>query len=379
MGPETSMTLDSTPTVGINGFGRIGRQLFRMCLERTDVNLVALNHTAASHEHLLTAIRFDSTHGPCRQASEIRIAPKDHPLLLQPTENNPNPNALLYRNKVIHLFSQRDAAKLDWASAGADYIMESTGVMTTVDKASAHIRGGKAKKVIISAPSKDAKNIVFGVNHTDYAGDSVVSNASCTTNCMAPIAAVLHKEFGIDNGMMTTIHASTASQKVLDGFSAKDIRSGRSAMGNIIPASTGAAQAVVRVIPELAGKFQGLSVRVPVTNVSLVNLTVRTTKPFGSKQELMDAFHRAADMPVSVGGLKGVLGVSEEKLVSSDYLTSWESSIIDEDASIVLGDGHTATLIAWYDNESGFSARMLDLAAYIHRRDQLRGWPLTTA
>lgn len=349
-----------------------------MCLERSDINLVAVNHTAVSLEHLLTAIRFDSTHGPCRQASEIRIAPKDHPLLVQASENNPSPAALIYRDKFIHLFSQRDAAKLDWAAAGAEYIMESTGTMTTVEKASAHLQGGKAKKVIISAPSKDAKNIVFGVNHADYAGDNVLSNASCTTNCMAPIAAVLHRAFGIDNGMMTTIHASTASQKVLDGFSAKDIRSGRSAMGNIIPASTGAAQAVVRVLPELAGKFQGLSVRVPVTNVSLVNLTVRTTKPFGTKQELMDAFRSAAATPVSVGGLKGVLRLSEEKLVSSDYLSSWESSIIDEDACIVLGDGHTATLIAWYDNESGFSARMLDLAVYIHRRDQLRGWPHTT-
>lgn len=348
-------------------------------MNRDDVNLVAVNHTAASIEHLITAIRHDSTHGPCRQASEIQIAPADHPLMLAPTENNPNPAALLYRNKVIHLFQQRDATKLDWASAGADYIMESTGKMTTVDKASAHLAGGKAKKVIISAPSKDARNIVYGVNHTDYAGDSVVSNASCTTNCMAPIAAVLHRAFGVDNGMMTTIHASTASQKVLDGFSAKDIRSGRSAMGNIIPASTGAASAVVKVLPELAGKFQGLSVRVPVTNVSLVNLTVRTTKPFGTKEDLMNAFRKAANTPVSVGGLQGVLGVSEEKLVSSDYLTSYQSSIIDEDASIVLGDGHTATLIAWYDNEAGFSSRMLDLAVYIHHRDSLQGWPLTTA
>lgn len=194
----------------------------------------------------------------------------------------------------------------------------------------------------------------------------MISNASCTTNCMAPIASVLHKSFGVDNGMMTTIHASTASQKVLDGFSSKDIRAGRAAMGNIIPATTGAASAVVKVLPELAGRFQGLSVRVPVTNVSLVNLTVRTERPFGNKEDLMNAFRRAASTPVSAGGLRGVLDVADEKLVSSDYLSAPYSSIIDEDASIILGDGKTATLVAWYDNETGFSSRMLDLAVYIH-------------
>lgn len=342
-----------------------GRQLFRICLTRPDVRLVAVNHTAASLEHLLTAIRHDSTHGACLQASEIRVAPAGHPGLLPPSDINPNPQALLYRDQVIHLFQQRDPTKLNWASAGAEYVMESTGTQTTVEKASAHLAAG-ARKVIISAPSKDARNIVYGVNHKDYNGDDVISNASCTTNCMAPIASVLHKAFGVDNGMMTTIHASTASQKVLDGFSAKDIRAGRAAMGNIIPATTGAASAVVKVLPELAGKFQGLSVRVPVTNVSLVNLTVRTERPFGSKEELMNAFRNAANTPVLEGGLHGVLDVSDEKLVSSDYLTSPFSSVIDEDASIVLGDGHTATLVAWYDNETGFSSRMLDLAAYMH-------------
>lgn len=188
------------------------------------------------------------------------------------------------------------------------------------------------------------------------------------TNCLAPVASVLHKAFGVENGMMTTIHASTASQKVLDGFSAKDIRSGRSAMGNIIPATTGAAKAVVKVLPELEGKFQGISVRVPVTNVSLVDLTVTTTKPFESKDELMAAFTTAANTPVSEGGLKGVLGVSMEKLVSSDYLTSSQSSTIDVDASIVL-DNHTAKVIAWYDNEYGFANRMCDLALYMSTRD----------
>jgi glyceraldehyde 3-phosphate dehydrogenase len=352
------------PTIGINGFGRIGRALFRICLDRDDVDMVAVNHTAASIEHLLMAIRHDSTHGPCRHSSELSVAPADHPGLLKPTEKNPNPSALLYKGKLIHLFSERDPAKLDWSSAGADYIMESTGKMTTVDKAAVHISEAKGKKVIISAPSKDARNIVFGVNQGDYAGEDVVSNASCTTNCLAPVAAVLHRAFGVETGMMTTIHASTASQKVLDGFSAKDMRSGRSAMGNIIPATTGAAQAVVKVLPELAGKFQGMSVRVPVTNVSLVDLTVKTIKPFNTKEELMGAFKAAANTPVSEGGLKGVLGVCEEKLVSSDYLTSSQSSIIDIDASVCL-DGQTAKIIAWYDNEYGFANRMVDLAIYM--------------
>lgn len=359
----------SVPTVGINGFGRIGRALFRLCLERDDLNLVAVNHTAASIEHLLTAIRHDSTHGPCHHARDISVAPADHPGMLKPTEINPNPSALLYKGRLIHLFSQRDPANLDWSSVGAEYIMESTGKMTTVEKAGAHINLAKGKKVIISAPSKDARNIVYGVNHADYAGDDVVSNASCTTNCLAPVALVLNRAFGVEAGMMTTIHASTASQKVLDGFSAKDIRSGRSAMGNIIPATTGAAQAVVRVLPELAGKFHGMSVRVPVTNVSLVDLTVRTTKPFGSKEQLVAAFKEAANTPVSEGGLKGVLGVSDEKLVSSDYLSSTESSIVDADACVTLND-NTAKVVAWYDNEMGFSSRMCDLAIYMHQRDQ---------
>lgn len=325
---------------------------------------MAVNHTAASIDHLLIAIRHDSTHGTCVHGNEITVAPANHPGMLKATENNPNPQALLYRGKLIHLFSQRDPANLDWSAAGAEYIMESTGKMTTVEKASVHLSAAKGKKVIISAPSKDARNIVFGVNHSDYAGDDVVSNASCTTNCLAPIAAVLHKTFGVETGMMTTIHASTASQKVLDGFSSKDIRSGRSAMGNIIPATTGAASAVVKVLPELAGKFQGISVRVPVTNVSLVDLTVKTIRPFESKADLMSVFATAANTPVSKGGLKGVLGVSEEQLVSSDYLTSSHSSIIDVDASIIL-DNHTAKVVAWYDNEYGFANRMIDLAIYM--------------
>lgn len=342
-----------------------GRALFRICLFRDDIRLVAINHTASTLEHLLTAIRHDSTHGPLPNQAEVTIAPADHPNMLPKSEKNPNPQALLYRGRLIHLFSQRDPKNLDWSSAGAEYVMESTGKMTLVASASVHITEANAKKVIISAPSKDAHNLVYGVNHRDYAGEDVVSNASCTTNCLAPLASVLDDAFGIESGMMTTIHASTASQKVLDGFSTKDLRSGRSAMGNIIPASTGAAQAVVRVLPQLAGKFQGISVRVPVTNVSLVDLTVKTTRPFNSKKELVQAFRDAADTPVSRGGVRGVLSVSDEKLVSTDYLTSSLSSIIDEDACVIL-DEFTAKIIAWYDNEFGFSNRMVDLVTYMH-------------
>ncbi|WWD08210.1 glyceraldehyde-3-phosphate dehydrogenase, type I [Kwoniella europaea PYCC6329] len=368
----------SLPRVGINGFGRIGRALFRLLLEREDLLLVAVNHTAHSSEHLMTAIMHDSTHGRFRSGADLSICPEDHPSLLKATPNNPKPSALIFRGRIIHLFSERDATKLDWSSANADYIMESTGKLTTKEKAEVHIKHGKAKKVLISAPSKDTLNCVYGVNHHVYIGkDDVLSNASCTTNCLAPLALVLQRAFGVETGMMTTIHASTASQKVLDGFSTKDIRQGRSAMGNIIPATTGAAQAVVKVLPELAGKFHGISVRVPVTNVSLVDLTVTLSTPVASKEALIRPFRAAAarrpiqsSTPHPDGpALAGVLGVSDEKLVSSDYLSSTQSSILDVDATVMLND-RTAKIVAWYDNEWGFSSRMCDLVAYMARRTE---------
>ncbi|WVR04883.1 glyceraldehyde-3-phosphate dehydrogenase, type I [Kwoniella sp. DSM 27419] len=377
--PDDNMpiaTHDFLPRVGINGFGRIGRALLRILLERDDLSLVALNHTATSLEHLMTAIMFDSTHGRFRLGEDLSICPDDHPSLLPATENNPHPSALLYKGRLIHLFSQRDATKLDWSSAGADYILESTGKMTTTEKAAVHIQSG-AKKVVISAPSSDAPNCVYGINHHIYTGDvDVISNASCTTNCLAPIALVLQRAFGIETGMMTTIHASTASQKVLDGFSTKDIRQGRSAMGNIIPATTGAAKAVVKVLPELAGKFHGISIRVPVTNVSLVDLTVTLSTPVASKEDLIRPFRAAsARRPIQSTtphpdgpALAGVLGVSDDKLVSSDYLSSRESSILDVDASVMLNET-TAKIVAWYDNEFGFSSRMCDLVAFMARVD----------
>ncbi|WWD00963.1 glyceraldehyde-3-phosphate dehydrogenase, type I [Kwoniella sp. B9012] len=364
------------PRVGINGFGRIGRALFRLLLERDDLLLVAVNHTAHSLEHLMTAIMHDSTHGKFKLGAELSICPPDHPALLQPTPNNPHPSALVFRGRLIHLFSERDTTRLDWTLAEAEYIMESTGKYTTKEKAELHIKYGKARKVLISAPSKDTLNCVYGVNHHVYEGiEDVLSNASCTTNCLAPVALVLQRAFGVETGMMTTIHASTSSQKVLDGFSTKDIRQGRSAMGNIIPATTGAAQAVVKVLPELAGKFHGISVRVPVTNVSLVDLTVTLSTPVSSKEELIRPFREAAarrpiqsSTPHPDGpALAGVLGVSDEKLVSSDYLSSTQSSIVDVDATVMLNE-RTAKIVAWYDNEWGFSSRMCDLVAYIAKR-----------
>lgn len=370
------------PNIGINGFGRIGRALFRLALTRSDVSVVAVNHTALSPEHLLTAIRYDSTHGQCPNSLEITIAPENHPSLLPPTPNNPSPTGLLYHGHMIHLFSQRDASKVDWKAANAEYIMESTGKMTTEEKAMVHLKSG-AKKVIISAPSKDVPNVVYGVNHINGFNprDDIISNASCTTNCLAPIALVLQRAFGIETGMMTTVHASTASQKVLDGFSTKDIRSGRSAMGNIIPATTGAAQAVVKVLPELKGKFHGISIRVPVTNVSLVDLTVTLSQPISSKEDLIAPFRLAAAKrpPRSHASpsrlddstepaLEGVLCVSDEKLVSSDYLSTRFSCIIDVDATVMLNPT-TAKIVAWYDNEYGFSSRMFDLAVHMARNE----------
>ncbi|KAI9639832.1 glyceraldehyde-3-phosphate dehydrogenase [Dioszegia hungarica] len=372
------------PAVGINGFGRIGRAVFRLALTRPDLEIRAVNHTAHSIEHLLTAILYDSTHGPCPEARNLLPCPPDHPGLLPSTPNNPKPSGFLYKGRVIHLFSQRDASKVDWASAGVEYVMESTGKMLTRESAGVHIKAGGAKKVIISAPSKDCLNVVYGVNHSalylkaNMGMEDIISNASCTTNCLAPIAMVLHRSFGIETGMMTTVHASTSSQKVLDGFSSKDMRSGRSAMGNIIPASTGAAQAVVKVLPELAGKFHGISIRVPVTNVSLVDLTVTLSTPVSSKEELLLPFRRAAALPPSlfsgqarlqtpsVPPLAGVLGISDEQLVSSDFLGSTYSSVIDVDACCILNPT-TVKIVSWYDNEYGFSTRMCDLVVYMNR------------
>ncbi|KAK4047685.1 hypothetical protein OIO90_006114 [Microbotryomycetes sp. JL221] len=338
--------------VGINGFGRIGRATFRASLEREDLQVVAINHTVPALDYLLHVIRYDSTHGVCKQTQDLSIDGDD----------------LVYKGRRIKLFSERDPTKIDWKSAGAEYIIEATGKMTTVETASKHLHSG-ARKVIVSAPSKDAKTIVVGVNRKDYRPNmDVVSNASCTTNCLAPLAKILHRSFGIEYGMMTTVHASTSSQHVLDSYSRKNRRLGRAVASNIIPSTTGAATAVKLVLPELAGKFTGISVRVPVNNVSMVDLTVTLTKPVKSKEELLQPLRDAAAGKVGSYSLSNIVAVSDEELVSSDFLGWEQSCIVDSAASIMLNET-TAKIVAWYDNETAFSVRMLDLAAYMHTVD----------
>ncbi|MCL2695843.1 MAG: type I glyceraldehyde-3-phosphate dehydrogenase, partial [Clostridiales bacterium] len=265
---------------------------------------------------------------------------------------------LIVNGKPVAVFAEMDAANIPWASCGADYIVESTGVYTTTDKASAHFSGG-AKKVVISAPSADAPMFVMGVNHTKYdKGMNVVSNASCTTNCLAPVAKVLNDNFGITDGLMTTVHATTATQKTVDGPSKKDWRGGRAAAGNIIPSSTGAAKAVGKVIPELNGKLTGMAMRVPTLNVSVVDLTVNLAKP-ATYAEVCAAMKAAAE-----GELKGILGYTEDAVVSSDFIGEPRTSVFDAKAGIALTDTFVK-VVSWYDNEWGYSCKCLDLIEYM--------------
>ncbi|KAI5478412.1 glyceraldehyde-3-phosphate dehydrogenase, type I [Pseudohyphozyma bogoriensis] len=378
-------TLIDTPArVGINGFGRIGRASFRASLDRTDLvgepsfpfgsgaagavglhadvflirppSVVAINHTAPSLDYLLHAIKYDSTHGTCKHADKLAIV--DGALVFDGTHR-------------IELFSERDPTKLDWSKSGAEYIIESTGKMTTVELASQHIHAAKGRKVVISAPSKDAPTIVVGVNRLKYQKDmDVVSNASCTTNCLAPLAKVLETNWGIKTGMMTTIHASTSSQPILDGFSKKSRRLGRGVGSNIIPTTTGAAKAVQLVLPELAGKFTGISVRVPVNNVSMVDLTVTFNSPVASKEALLEPLRAAAAgvSPNAAGPLSNIICVNDDELVSSDFLGYDQSCIVDAGATVMLDD-YTAKIVAWYDNEWAYSVRILDLIAYMSKVD----------
>ncbi|KWU43047.1 glyceraldehyde-3-phosphate dehydrogenase [Rhodotorula sp. JG-1b] len=356
--PDASMNTNTKARVGINGFGRIGRAVFRASLNRDDLEVVAVNHTAPNLKTLLYSIHYDSTHGRLPDAQDLTV-----------DEAN---NCLVFRGRRIVLFSQRDPLKLDWAAAGAEYIVEATGKMLTTETASQHLQAG-AKKVVISAPAKDAetKTIVVGVNRKEYRPDmKVVSNASCTTNCLAPLAKVLHDEFGIVSGMMTTVHASTSSQPILDGYSKKSVRLGRGVGQNIIPTSTGASKAVALVLPELAGKFAGLSVRVPTNNVSMVDLTVRLERPAESKEALLHPLREAAAgrRKWSIAPLTNVISVSDEELVSHDFLGREESCVVDVAATLML-DPHTFKVIAWYDNEYAYSVRCLDLASYMHAVD----------
>lgn len=336
---------------GINGFGRIGRLVMRAALEGDGVNVVAVNDPFLSIDYACYQFKHDSVHG------------------LYPGTVEVDGEFLVIDGKTrVKFFAERDPADIAWGSVGADYVCESTGVFTKTEKASAHLKGG-AKKVIISAPSADAPMYVMGVNHKEYDGSAaVVSNASCTTNCLAPLAKVINDEFGIEEGLMTTIHASTASQLVVDGPSkgGKDWRGGRSALANMIPASTGAAKAVGKVLPELNGKLTGMAVRVPTPDVSLVDLTVRTVKAC-TGEEIEAALKKAATDPKSE--LYGILGYTDLPVVSQDFVHDKRSSIVDAQACIHLSDTFHK-IISWYDNEWGYSNRLVDLAKHMATVDK---------
>jgi glyceraldehyde 3-phosphate dehydrogenase len=325
--------------IGINGFGRIGRLVFRAAVKRPDVEVVAINDLLEL-DHLAYLLKYDSVHG--RFDGTVDISGGD----------------LVVNGKKIRITAEKDPANLKWDAAGADIVAECTGIFTTLDTAQKHIDGG-AKKVVISAPSKDAPMFVMGVNHKKVkASDTIVSNASCTTNCLAPLAKVLNDNFGIEEGLMTTVHATTASQLTVDGPSRKDYRGGRSAMINIIPAATGAAKAVTKVIPELEGKLTGMAFRVPTADVSVVDLTVRLEKAT-SYDEIKKVFKAASE-----GELKGILGYTEEDVVSQDFVGDARTSIFDAGAGIEL-NSRFFKVVSWYDNEAGYSHKLVDLAEYI--------------
>lgn len=336
--------------VGINGFGRIGRLVFRAALARKDVEVVGVNDPFLTEDYAAYLLRYDTMHGRC----EAEVSGKA------------DDGFFTVGGKKVKFFKEKDPAAIDWKSCGAEYIVESTGVFTTTEKASAHFKGG-AKKVVISAPAKDKETPTFvcGVNLEKYTKDMmVVSNASCTTNCLAPLAKVINDNFGIAEGLMTTVHSTTATQLTVDGPSkgGKDWRGGRAASGNIIPSSTGAAKAVALVIPELKGKLTGMAFRVPTLDVSVVDLTVKTAKAT-SYEEICAAVKKAAE-----GDMKGVLKYVDEEVVSSDFLTDPNTSIFDKKAGIALNENFFK-LVAWYDNEWGYSNKCLDLVAHMNKVD----------
>eukprot|EP00938_MAST-03A_sp_MAST-3A-sp1_P006776 g6776.t1 len=327
-------------TVGINGFGRIGRLVLRAAMQRPDkFRVVGINDLGVNAEYMAYMFKYDSTHGPFQGTVDV--------------END----SIVVNGQKIAVFAEADPSSLPWGSAGADYVVESTGVFTKQEDAAKHLQGG-AKKVVISAPSPDAPMFVMGVNHEDYASQTVVSNASCTTNCLAPLAKVIHENFGLKEGLMTTVHAVTATQKTLDGPSKKDWRGGRSACFNIIPSSTGAAKAVGKVIPDLNGKLTGMSFRVPTDDVSVVDLTC-TLEKSASYEEICAAVKAASEGP-----MKGILGYTEDAVVSTDFKSDPRSSIFDATAGIMLTPNFVK-VVSWYDNEMGYSTRMLDLIEHM--------------
>jgi glyceraldehyde 3-phosphate dehydrogenase len=330
--------------VGINGFGRIGRIVFRNAVEHEDVEIVAVNDPFIEPKYAEYMLKYDSTHGQFKGTVSV-----------EGSDLNVN-------GKKVKFYTERDPAAIPWKETGAEYIVESTGVFTTTDKAKAHLTGG-AKKVIISAPSADAPMYVMGVNEKSYDGKAdVISNASCTTNCLAPLAKVINDKFTIVEGLMTTVHSYTATQKTVDGPSAKDWRGGRTAAQNIIPSSTGAAKAVGKVIPALNGKLTGMAMRVPTPNVSVVDLTCRIEKG-ASYEEIKKVIKEAAEGPY-----KGILAYTEDDVVSTDMIGNTNSSIFDAKAGISLNDNFVK-LVSWYDNEWGYSRRVLDLLSYVAKVD----------
>ena len=329
--------------VGINGFGRIGRFVFRASTKRDDIEVVAINDLLPV-DYMAYMLKYDTMHGRFDGTVECD------------TEKN----LLIVNGKEIRVTACKNPAEIDWAAVGAEYVVESTGLFLTEEKAQAHIEAG-AKYVVMSAPSKDATPMfVCGVNADTYAGQKFVSNASCATNCLAPIAKVLNDKFGIVNGLMTTVHSTTATQKTVDGPSMKDWRGGRAASGNIIPSSTGAAKAVGKVIPELNGKLTGISMRVPTLDVSVVDLTVNLEKP-ATKEAICAAMKEASE-----GELKGILGYTEDAVVSSDFLGCPLTSIFDANAGVYLTDNFVK-VVSWYDNEIGYSNKVLDLIAIMKK------------
>ncbi|XP_051140771.1 glyceraldehyde-3-phosphate dehydrogenase, cytosolic-like [Andrographis paniculata] len=328
--------------IGINGFGRIGRLVARVALQSDDVELVAVNDPFITVEYMSYMFKYDTVHGQWKK-HELKV--KDD-------------KTILFGDKPVKVYGMRNPEEIPWSEAGADYVVESTGVFTDQDKAAAHLKGG-AKKVVISAPSKDAPMFVVGVNEKEYKSDiKIVSNASCTTNCLAPLAKVLNDKFGIVEALMTTVHSITATQKTVDGPSMKDWRGGRAASFNIIPSSTGAAKAVGKVLPALNGKLTGMAFRVPTVDVSVVDLTARLEKK-ASYDEI-----KAAIKKESEGSLKGILGYTEDDVVSSDFQGDCRSSIFDAKAGIALSENFVK-LVSWYDNEWGYSNRVVDLVRHI--------------
>ncbi|MBB3186919.1 type I glyceraldehyde-3-phosphate dehydrogenase [Microbacter margulisiae] len=325
--------------VGINGFGRIGRLVFRAALTKKDIEIVGINDLI-DVEYMAYMLKYDSVHGQFDGTIEVKDG------------------KLVVNGHAIRVTAEKDPANLKWNEVGAEYVVESTGLFLTKEKAGAHIAAG-AKRVVMSAPSKDdTPMFVMGVNNKAYAGETIVSNASCTTNCLAPLAKVVHDKFGIVEGLMTTVHSVTATQKTVDGPSQKDWRGGRASAGNIIPSSTGAAKAVGKVIPSLNGKLTGMSLRVPTLDVSVVDLTCRLEKS-ATYEEICNAMKEAAE-----GELKGILGYTEDAVVSSDFVHESRTSVFDAKAGIMLNPNFVK-LVSWYDNEWGYSNKVVELIQHM--------------